>query len=359
MHSVSFMTHTGHLKVPHAFTDAPQRQTRFGNSASLPTPPPKDLPKQPPPQKSWRKWLRSLLTVGILAATLIVPDMAILQRNIRNLFRSKARSGLDHEQAHPSLYTSAKLIPDHFELKPYQENQGDNNGCGTTSLSICLNMIRPGEDVTRASIDSSIRRADIYATPDSLSREARRQGFEAEIYNDSNLLEIQQHLLQGNPVIAMVKTGTRGKSFTAHYVVVYGYGKTPEGQWQLKISDPAGGQIYSQSWTDFQEQWRDIDIGGVSSGHHNLILVVSDNPLPASRYHYNFLNTCADNLARIINTGTSLVSADVKSLWSKDTQNGNLLRLGTILACAISFLRTRKQKPTDVSVSPTPQPQNQ
>jgi hypothetical protein len=143
-------------------------------------------------------------------------------------------------------------------------DQGDSNGCGTTSLSMILAYF--GIDIPREAIDAVIRRTDNSAgsTPDDLMEFARDHGLEAEGYNNASWEDLQAMIDQGHPVMASIANGSGGR----HLIVVTGYETGADGKMRVLYHDPEQGDEggvkgteQSMTLDEFKEKWGESTFG--------------------------------------------------------------------------------------------------
>ena len=158
-------------------------------------------------------------------------------------------------------------------------DQGDSNGCATTSLSMVLEYF--GIHMTREEIDQAIRRGDNFlgSSVDDILEFARDHGLEAEGYNNGTWEEVKSMIDQGYPVLASVDsddnikgTDTSDPSKTVglpdgrHVITITGYGTDPAtGEEYVLYHDPnygddpataakEGGEL-RMSVSDFEKAW--------------------------------------------------------------------------------------------------------
>lgn len=291
------------------------------------------LPSLTPKRKTL---LKRLGMVGACFLAMLTPDLYASSRLLRNWLSSP---GIQAKEV-----TS---LPTSHENTITPEDQGDTNGCGSTSVAMGLNHLKGSSHFNRAIIDRQIRREDIYTTPDNVVSAARDFGVHAELYNNSNFEEIARHVIEGRPVIALVKEDRSGSNFKAHYKIISGYDIDENGKKTLKYVDPAIGCSYPGSWEYFEKKWRDIDMGGIQTGYNNLIIVLSNDPLPPGREVYNPLTTLASRSSDIVNTSSALVNGDVSTIVTNDLPKGNLFLFGILLLGLGYALTPNKQSHID------------
>ena len=143
-------------------------------------------------------------------------------------------------------------------------DQGDSNGCGTTSLSMILKYF--GVDIPREQIDQVIRRTDLSlgSTPGDLIEFARDHGLAAEGYNNGSWEQVKSLVDQGCPCMASIANGSGGR----HLIVITGYETGPDGTERVLYHDPelgdengVAGQEQSMSLDDFKAKWGENTFG--------------------------------------------------------------------------------------------------
>src|SRR5688572_21378456 len=160
-------------------------------------------------------------------------------------------------------------------------DQGDSNGCGSTSLAMVLSYF--DINISREDIDKAIRRANnsLGATPQDEIEFARKQGLEAEGYNNGSWEQVKSMIDQGYPVMASV-TGMgisemNSDSYTPsgtklpdgrHQIVITGYETGPDGKEYVLFHDPNSGDTDKSkgvekkiSLDDFKRAWGKSDFG--------------------------------------------------------------------------------------------------
>jgi uncharacterized protein YvpB len=158
-------------------------------------------------------------------------------------------------------------------------DQGDSNGCATTSLSMVFEYF--GIHMSREEIDQAIRRGDNFlgSSVDDILEFARDHGLEAEGYNNGTWEEVKSMIDQGYPVLASVdsddnikgvETANPNKSYGLpdgrHVITITGYGTDPAtGEEYVVYHDPnygddpttaakEGGEL-RMSVSDFKKAW--------------------------------------------------------------------------------------------------------
>jgi hypothetical protein len=149
------------------------------------------------------------------------------------------------------------------ETMPFYD-QGDSNGCGTTSLSMILKYF--GIDISREAIDAVIRRTDSSAgsNPGDLIEFARDNGLEAEGYNNGTWEQLKSMIDEGYPCMASIGNSSDGR----HLIVITGYETGPDGETRVLYHDPelgdeggVAGTEQSMSLDEFKEKWGKNDFG--------------------------------------------------------------------------------------------------
>ena len=310
-------------------------QTKTASSTPSASPPP--LPKK---RRLLPKWV---LLLG-MALSIFIPDKPTIQRLMTG--SSNGTSATPTWVSPPAPDATTGIIQ--HRNKVDNLNQYSTNGCGTTSLAMAQNTVTQTHKFNREVMDREVRRTDIYTAPESMVYAARAWGAHAEIYNNQTFEDIQRHVDLGNPVIVLNQTSKRGEfQFSGHYVVVSGYKIYPNGKRELICEDPAYGKTTAYDFAYFEKTWGNLDYGMVRPGFNNLMIVVSNDPLPPSNYGYNPLSMAATNVANLLHTSKSLLSLDLVTVGSRDLLNGNLFRLALLLAGGFFVLRPRKQGTTE------------
>ncbi len=124
------------------------------------------------------------------------------------------------------------------------ELQGSSNACGTTSLAMVMNYL--GIPETRETIDASIRRMDIFSSPEDLLTFARSHGLQAQGYNHGMWSDIERYISLGIPSTLLINadysypSGSIDPSNSGlHYVVAAGHGiDSLNGQRYALLHDP-------------------------------------------------------------------------------------------------------------------------
>lgn len=156
-------------------------------------------------------------------------------------------------------------------------NQGQTNGCGTTSLAMIMTFL--GEMRTQADIDTEVRRRDIFSAPNDLVEYARDAGLNAEMYNHGTAAELAHLVDQGIPTQILTTADGSGDASRMHYVVITGYEVEKDGSLSFEVHNPWG---VKQTWTaeQLEERWGNVPYG---FDHFYLAVAPADVDLPPSR----------------------------------------------------------------------------
>lgn len=160
----------------------------------------------------------------------------------------------------------------------YIQNQGDTNGCGTTSLAALLSFWKgKPEAYTQAQIDEKIRYgpdAMAFTSPANIEQYAKDQGFRSNAVNDGSIDQLKGYLDKGVPVQVLYDPNNDGGDTLLHYVNVTGYNADSDGNVSsLKIADPATGESETLSREEFEKRWGGLEMKGVGTGLNNVMLV--------------------------------------------------------------------------------------
>jgi hypothetical protein len=150
--------------------------------------------------------------------------------------------------------------PDHRDM-PYYD-QGDTNGCGTTSLAMIMTYL--GVTMTQADIDKVIRRMNTFSSPNDLIEFARDHGLEAEGYNNGTWEEVKSMIDKGYPVQALIQSDTSlgGSANGQHYIAITGYETDPvTGEEFVIYHDPNLTSEQRVSVENFKKMWGDVGFG--------------------------------------------------------------------------------------------------
>ncbi len=166
---------------------------------------------------------------------------------------------------------TGNALPDHETQMPYYD-QGNTNGCGTTSLAMVMTYL--GIPTTQGDVDHAIRRMNIFTAPDMLIDYARGAGLEAEGYNNGSWDELKGFIDRGIPVIALIDAGGNGNIAELHYMAVVGYETDPAtGKEYVLIHDPARGgnsPATRMPKEEFLNKWKDLP-----GSHNNYFIAVA------------------------------------------------------------------------------------
>lgn len=156
----------------------------------------------------------------------------------------------------------------------FLEDQGETNGCGTTSLAMLLSFWKDKTGrYTRTGIDMAIRHFDMFTSPQNIVDYARSQGFRAVARNGSSVDEIRAMVDQGVPVQVLYDPNADGSDKLLHYVVVTDYKTDEKGNLtDLVIADPAGGKVDTVPVDEFKKRWDDIKFMNYGTGVDNLMI---------------------------------------------------------------------------------------
>jgi predicted double-glycine peptidase len=153
------------------------------------------------------------------------------------------------------LHHTNNSLPQLNKMPMYSQK---GNGCGTTSLAMIATYLT-GKPVTQGEIDKSIRRMDIFVSPQDLIDTARARGLTAEGYNHGSLQEVRAMIDRGIPVEALINSDGRYNPGVdgLHYVVVTGYDRRAD---TIRFRDPNGRDMVVKSG-DFEKMWKSVGFG--------------------------------------------------------------------------------------------------
>ncbi|VVB52345.1 Peptidase_C39 like family protein [uncultured archaeon] len=206
--------------------------------------------------------------------------------------------------SHPGNYTITYTITDSSGVTQtvtrtiqadtiWLPGQGHTNACGTTTLAYTLRYIT-GRDYTPATIDSAIRAssaassfgddAGMFTDPISMIEYARRQGVNAEIYQNGDFTQIRRLIDQGHPVILDISAKGDTDINNGHWLVVVAYCSRPTetpGAYETVygVYNPWGYQ-YEIEESRLAKYWGPLELGGFVPLWTRLYVLVSNNPLP-------------------------------------------------------------------------------
>ena len=158
-------------------------------------------------------------------------------------------------------------------VERFMQDQGQTNGCGTTSLAVLLSFLtgRPGA-FKQAQIDSAIRRGDLFSSPHNLVDYAQRQGFRSKAINNGSLDQLKDYVAKGVPVQVLYDPGAKD-DLLLHYVNVVGYDAEAD---EFLIADPNDGPdqgLRRVEADEFAERWADLEMKNLGTGMNNVMLV--------------------------------------------------------------------------------------
>lgn len=166
----------------------------------------------------------------------------------------------------------ATRLPNETRMPFY--DQGDSQGCATTSLSMVFEYF--GIHISREEIDKAIRRGDnsLGSSVDDILEFAREHGLEAEGYNNGTWEEVKSMIDQGYPVLASVKGDGEVSSLPdgRHVITITGYETDPKtGEEYVLYHDPNYGDDPNTAvkerpeqrllLADFEKAWGKEDFG--------------------------------------------------------------------------------------------------
>lgn len=176
-------------------------------------------------------------------------------------------------------------------VEPYNQGQAvdpetgvtaSQQSCGTTSLAMLMNHLKPGS-ADQSAIDHEIRRSNkgSFTSPTDIVDYADRHGFRAAMTNNASVEDLARMIDQGVPVQVLMeplasdgKPGPNPDDLGIHYTVVNGYTRGADGRVQdVIVSDP-WGLHYSMPAADFERHWGDLRLKGVSTGLSHLMITM-------------------------------------------------------------------------------------
>jgi uncharacterized protein YvpB len=173
--------------------------------------------------------------------------------------------------------STLKAAPEGRDVQDFDrflQDQGQTNGCGTTSLAMMLSFWkdRPGA-FTREKIDSSIRHFNLFTSPQNVGSYARDNGMRAEVVNNAKVEDLTKLLDQGVPVQILYDPNGDGSDEGLHYVVATDYTKDDKGNVTgIKIADPAGGYETTVPIEEFKTRWDKLEFLGQNTGLNNVMI---------------------------------------------------------------------------------------
>lgn len=176
-------------------------------------------------------------------------------------------------------------------VEPYNQGQAidpetgvtaSQQSCGTTSLAMLMNHLKPGS-ADQWAIDHEIRRSNkgSFTSPTDIVDYADRHGFRAAMTNNASVEDLARMIDQGVPVQVLMeplesggKGGPDPNDLGIHYTVVNGYTRGADGKVQdVIVSDP-WGLHYKMPVADFEKHWGDLRLKGVSTGLNRLMITM-------------------------------------------------------------------------------------
>lgn len=175
------------------------------------------------------------------------------------------------------VVSSGPKAKDLRDFGKYLLDQGDSNGCGTTSLAMMLNYWKGDKNAfSREKIDDKIRTGPdqmAFSSPDNLESYAKDNGFRSNAISGGSMDQLKGYLDQGVPVQVLYDPNNDGGDSLLHYVNVVGYTEKDGQIDQIKIADPAGGETKEISREEFENRWSDLELGGIGTGLNNVMIV--------------------------------------------------------------------------------------
>lgn len=173
--------------------------------------------------------------------------------------------------------SSVKAEPEGRDVQDFDrflQDQGQTNGCGTTSLAMMLSYWKnqPGA-FTREKIDSAIRHFNLFTSPQNSAKYARDNGMRAEVVNNAKVEDLTKLLDKGVPVQILYDPNGDGSDEALHYVVATDYTKDDKGNVTgIKIADPAGGYETTVPISEFKDRWDKLQFMGQNTGLSNVMI---------------------------------------------------------------------------------------
>lgn len=167
------------------------------------------------------------------------------------------------------------------EFARFLEDQGNTNGCGTTSLGSIMSYWRglPGAH-TRREIDRVCRAGDNTTSIHRLVSYGNGHGMTSGAKNGASLDDLRRYTDLGCPVQVLIEP-KGGKDGMLHYVTVIGVDTDARGQAiGVRIADPDGATIEAVPAAKFLRQWSDLKLWGVDTGIDRALIVhVPEQPV--------------------------------------------------------------------------------
>jgi hypothetical protein len=173
--------------------------------------------------------------------------------------------------------SSVKSGPQGFDAQDFDkflEDQGNTNGCGTTSLAMLLSFWKnqPGA-YTREKIDHAIRHFNLFTSPQNVAGYANDHGMRASCINNAKVEDVTKLLDQGVPVQILYDPDGDGSDQALHYVVATDYEKDDKGNVTgIKLADPAGGYEKTVPIEEFKRRWDKLEFMGHGTGLNNVMI---------------------------------------------------------------------------------------
>lgn len=165
-----------------------------------------------------------------------------------------------------------------------QYTGGDQNACGTTSLTMILQHF--GKKVSREEVDEKIRALDGPTDPEEIVSFAKKHDLNAAMYNKGTVDELKSFLDKGIPLEVLYDPNADGSDMTLHYVVVTGYETDPKsGKTNLLINDPARLEPVRMDQAEFEKNWSNVKFKNLGTGLDNFFIAIApkDTELPKPR----------------------------------------------------------------------------
>lgn len=145
-------------------------------------------------------------------------------------------------------------------------DQGNTNGCGTTSLAMLLNFFAGGDAVfDREGIDRFIRHYGMFTSPGDIAAFAEQRGFDAAVHTGTTPAELRRMIDAGLPVQLLIDVSENRDGSGLHYEVVTGYGRGPDGKTYYELANPNGRREYMAEEV-LLSRWSNLRMAGLSTG---------------------------------------------------------------------------------------------
>jgi uncharacterized protein YvpB len=161
-------------------------------------------------------------------------------------------------------------------------DQGQTNGCGTTSLAMMLNYFAGGTlDHSRESVDRFIRHYDMFSSPGEIAKFAEERGLEASVHSGTTAEDLRRMIDAGLPVQILMDVSEGGDGSGLHYEVVTGHGTGPDGKRYFELTNPWGQREYMAEDVLLQK-WTNLKAAGLPIGLDRVAIVMKPpgNPTP-------------------------------------------------------------------------------